>query len=143
MTTDRLGAKDPRLADPKWLARMYAQHGDMWIALELGCNRKTVRKRREEFSIASERVGPRRGVTALPTVRQHADLAPVEQAVVARIQHERRRRVAPTEDLLIARIRAAHEARSAGDPNAYDDALLGISSAAALIYEHRQRLRAA
>jgi len=47
----------------------------------------------------------------------------------------------PTEDLLVARIRAAHEARQAGDGLAYDDALLSIASAAGLTHARRQTVR--
>lgn len=68
--TGRLGANDPRLSDPNWLARMYSQHGDMWIALEIGADRKTIRKRREQFGIQSAPPGRRRGVSIANTTQR-------------------------------------------------------------------------
>lgn len=82
--SDRLGAADPRLADPDWMRRAYAQHGDMWISLETGAARGTVRKRREDLGIQSAPPGRRRGVTLLPSVRQRSHLHPVIERILAR-----------------------------------------------------------
>lgn len=136
MSVIRLGAADPRLADAGWMARTYAEHGDMWIALEVGAARKTVRARRERLGIPSQPVGRRHGVpldTAAPGVPHPADV---------RYERERKARgPAPTEMLLTAQIHGLLDAKLAGDHDAYDDALLGLSSAAKLIYDHHRKLR--
>jgi hypothetical protein len=117
----------------------------MTIALELSAQyertitRKMVRLACERLGIESWPDGPRHGVTAytvaLPLAVHPADI---------RYEHERRPRgPAPTTSLLVAQIRALHDAELADDTNGYDDALLGLSSAAKLIWDHRQRVRGA
>ena len=155
MSTTRLGASDPRLADPAWMARTLERHGEMWIALEIGVSRTTVRPRIAQHALASQPPGRRRGVTqtvispsAAPAGRDRGrprralPVEPTAILIVGRFTRESRTGgPAPSEDLLVQRIRAAHEARAAGDDPAYDDALLAIASAAGLLYEHRQKLR--
>lgn len=135
------GSKQHRLSDPAWLTRMYREHGDMWIALELGCNRKTVTAARDRHGIQSAPRGPRRGSSSTPPTELTA--ATVHPADIRYEQERRARGPAPTETLLIAQIRAMHDAHLAGHRHAYDDALLALSSAAKLVYDHRQRLKAA
>lgn len=126
---------------------MYAKHGDMWIALETGASRGTVRKRREDLGIMSMPPGRRRGVplTAVPSARAAQSpfdgLTRAERALIDRYRADRR--AAATEDLLVTRLRAAHDAKTAGDDLAYEDAMLAISTAAARIAEHSRTLRMA
>lgn len=145
MSTTRLGARDPRLADPVWLARTLEQHGEMWIALEVGVDRKTIRRRLVTLGICARVPGRRRGVTTITTTTAPNLTAAIDATAVAflaRYQSESRPSgPAATEDLLILRIRAAHDAKAAGDDLAYDDALLAIAAAAALVHNHRQKLR--
>lgn len=136
---------DPRLNDRVWLANAYAQHGDMWIAVELGCNRKTVRRRREIFGIMAAPVGPRLGAPRLIPVQDQQSavdgLTLAERRLVDRYRSDRRN--APTKELLSRRIVAAHEADAAGDHLAYEAAMLDVAIAAARIAEHEQKLRMA
>jgi hypothetical protein len=125
----------------------YAQHGDMWIAVELGCNRKTVRRRREMFGIMAAPVGPRLGTprVVLPPIQGRysaADgLTPAERRLIDRYRADRRN--APTKELLTKRIIAAHDADAAGDHLAYEAAMLDVAVAAARIAEHEMLLRRA
>lgn len=139
-----------QLDDRDWLARRYAQVGDRTIAEELGSSHKAVRLARDRLGIASTTVGQRRGRTlsVIP-----ASGGPSTGSITAtgtagllleRFGKESRSGgPAPTEDLLVARIRAAHEAKQSGSQLAYEDALLGIASAACLVHRHQQRLRGA
>jgi hypothetical protein len=146
-TIGTLGARDPRLADPLWMARMYEQHGDMWIALETGANRKTVRRRREEMNIHSFGPGRRRGVTLAAAELPADSTSPCLNALellAERFNRETRPGgPAATEDLLVGRLKAAHDARAAGDERGYDAELIAIACAAMLIHEHRQQYRQA
>lgn len=137
----KLGVEDPRLADRDWLAGTLERHGEMWIALELGVNRKTIRRRIETFGLSAHPPGRRRGVPAT-TPGRGPDPNPTAMLIVTRYAQEQRARVPPTEILLAGRIRAAQEARSAGDDPAYDDALLAIAAAAGLLLDHRRKVRA-
>jgi hypothetical protein len=132
-TIGTLGARDPRLADPLWMARMYEQHGDMWIALETGANRKTVRRRREETLAAAE----------LPADSTSPCLNALELLAERFNRETRPGGPAATEDLLVGRLKAAHDARAAGDERGYDAELIAIACAAMLIHEHRQQYRQA
>lgn len=117
----------------------------MTIALELGVSRSMVRRACERLGLESHPDGPRRGVptaTILPSARQRAD-DPTETAFRERYQRAKQRRVPPTEDTLVAAIHAAHEARRREFATAYDDSLIDIAAAAALIHDHRQKLRRA
>lgn len=105
----------------------------------LGASRETVRLARRHMNVQPLSRGRARGASITVATTTPARKS-VEVLLLGRMEAERDK-IAPTEDLLVARIRDAHEARAAGDRNAYDDALLAISSAAALIYEHRQKLR--
>ena len=63
------------------MRRSYAAHGDMWIALETGAARGTVRRARRQLGIASAPVGRRRGgVNTI--VLTHADADGHERAVI-------------------------------------------------------------
>jgi hypothetical protein len=140
VTRPASGSRFPELDNRDWWI-LHGSKSDTAIAGMLGCHRDTVRAARRRNGVPSLSRGRARGSITVATAGLVRDST--EVALLARIQHERARRVAPTEDLLVARIRAAHDARQAGDPNSYDDALLGISSAAALIHEHRMKLRRA
>lgn len=136
------------LNDRDWLVRQLATKGERQIATELGCNRKTVRAAIERLSVAAASEGRRRGDNAGRRVTDglHATTSdhPTVRLVVDRFERERKPRgPAATEDLLVGRLRAAHEARAGGDEMGYDGELIGIASAAMLIHEHRQQLRKA
>jgi hypothetical protein len=139
MTAPASGSRYPQLRDLAW----WRQHGSLSniaISEMLGAGRETVRLARRDIGIAALPRGRARGAT-IRAATTHT-LESIEDILVARISRERRK-LSATEDLLVARLRAAHEARAAGDDPAYDDALLGVSSAAALIVDHRRKLRAA
>jgi hypothetical protein len=142
----------PELQDPDWLRRAYQWRGDLAIAAELGCDRKTVRAARERLGIASAPRGPRRDAPVMRSTPAAArsTLAPgvLENATAALIaerltSESRPGGPVPSLGLLVARIRALAAADAQGDDLAGSDALIGIVSACGLIYEHRQRLRAA
>lgn len=141
----KLRARDPRLRDRAWMARTLAQHGEMWIALEVGVSRTTVRRRLALLGIASQPPGRRRGVTESVTATTPAatELDATEQAFRDRYRTAKARRAPATETTLAAAIRAAHHARQADDANAYDAALIDIAASAAVIHDHRQTLRRA
>lgn len=122
---------------------MSAAHSDMWISLETGAARGTVRRRREALGIVSQ-PGRRRGVTVkvLPSVRQRGDLDSTETQMIARYRLDRDRRTPATDTTLARRIMVLAEV-PASEPYAYDDALLDVASAAALIHHHRSKLRRA
>lgn len=141
----RLGARDPRLQDAGWLGRMYASHGDREIAAELGVNRKTVRAARQRLGIASQGVGRRRGSVNGPESPPTEGAGPgakdprnAQAAILERIGQERGK-IAPTDALLASRLVALHHARVNRDELAREDALIGIASVAALMFEHRAR----
>lgn len=123
----------------------------MTIALELGCTRLTVRRARERLGINAASVGRRRGATLrvhppAPSDEPTGSITVTGTAgqMLDRFMRESRTGgPAPTEDLLVERLRAAHDAREHGDQLAYEDALLAISSAAGLIHQHQRRLRSA
>lgn len=138
---------DPRLGDRVWLSNAYAEHGDTWIAVELGCNRKTVRRRRAMFGIPSAPVGPRLGTPRIIPAATPGQYSAVDGLTLAERrlidQYRSDRRNAPTKELLSRRIVAAHEADAAGDRLAYEAALLDVATAAARIAEHEETLRRA
>jgi hypothetical protein len=92
--------------------------------------------------------GRRRGTQASAGPATSANAPDRHQTTTEELLLDRYRREsqpggpAPTENLLVASIRAAHEARAAHDNAAYDDALLSIASAAMLVHRHRQKLKA-
>jgi hypothetical protein len=135
------------LADPVWLRLRYAIASDAAIALELGVDRKTVRRARMRHGIASQPVGPRRGVPRPVTSSSEAQqggvdgLTPAERRLIDRYRADRRN--APTKELLTKRIVAAHQADAAGDHLAYEAAMLDVAVAAARIAEHEMLLRRA
>lgn len=141
-----------QLDNPHWLATRYAQDGDRAIAQELGCDPRTVRAARRDHGIMSAAPGRRRG-RALRVDAPANQPAPTAGTVtftgtlgllVERFQSEARTGgPAPTEHLLAARLRGAHDARQHGNQLAYEDALLGVASAAALVVRHQRRLRGA
>ena len=142
--TARLGAADPRLSDPEWVRRAYDQHGDMWIALETGAARETIRRRRDLFGISSKRPGRRRDMPIAETAVLPIALDATEQAFCDRYQQAKNHRTPAAVDTTFRlALKAAHDARQAGDANAEDQAWIDISVAAALIHDHRQQLRAA
>lgn len=137
----------PELDDAHWLRMRYLVAGDLAIANELGVDRKTVRAARRRHGIASHPVGPRRGV-ARPAPRPvspivTARMAATETAVADRIREDRTRRTAATEAMLAERLHALHDASQHHDTLAYEDALLDVAATAALIWEHKRRLRSA
>ncbi|MHB1950185.1 MAG: hypothetical protein ACYCQK_01770 [Acidiferrobacteraceae bacterium] len=140
-----MGASDPRLWDRAWLERTYAQHGDMWIALELGVDRKTVRRARERHGIMSAAPGRRRGsavgqqIVVAPAPRSDPAL---DRALLARAR-DRKDRTAGSLSLLGERALNLHRAERAGDEAAVEDALADVASVALLALEHRMRLRGA
>jgi hypothetical protein len=134
------------LADPVWLRLRYAIASDAAIALELGVDRKTVRRARMRHGIASHPVGPRRGAARPVTSSQGQQggvdgLTPAERRLIDRYRADRRN--APTKELLTKRIVAAHQADAAGDHLAYEAAMLDVAVAAARIAEHEMLLRRA
>lgn len=135
---------DPRLHDPNWLARVYVAHGDMWIALEVGVSRATVRRQRERFGIPSTAPGRRRSdLQALPSVLQRGRLDPTEAAFIDRYREFRARKAMPHPDTIAAALRAYYRAQAAHDDSAIDSALLDMGAAAAIIHDQRQRSRKA
>jgi hypothetical protein len=133
--------RPPELDDPAWLRRAYERDGDMAIALTLGVTRKRVRLARYRLGIPSKPMGPRRGVPAAPVAPFSLD--DTERAFRERYRTFKARRVPATETTLAAAIRAAHDALRADDANATDDALIDIAASAALVHDHRQKLRRA
>lgn len=122
----------------------------MTIALELGVSRKAVRLACERFDIPAQPVGARRGrslVVAPPAPSEPTGtitLTGTAAMMLARFQREScAAGPSPSEELLLARMVAAHRAKEAGDQLAYEDALLAIASAAGLVHQHQQRLRRA
>ena len=131
-----------------WLCRALARDGERTIAQQLGVSRGSVVRARERLGLSAPGRGRRRG-TAGASTRQDPPAAfqatsPTALLVLARFTSESRTGgPAATESLLAVRIKAASEARLHGDQLAYEDALLGIASAAGLIHQHTRRLRGA
>ena len=143
--SERLGAADPRLADERWMRRAYMEHGDMWIALETGAARGTVRRARRQLGIASGPTGRRRGsLQRVVTTGSGPVEHPTVTATLTRFHAERRldgrsagrRTPSPTLSLLADRVRDLHDAHHAGETTAYRDALLGVAAAAMLVHAH-------
>jgi hypothetical protein len=100
--------QDPRLHDRDWLQSHYLRHGDMWIALELGCNRKTVRRQRERLGIQSMPPGRRPG------------MPPVDAFTPPEVLNDAAERftddaTTPTYNVLLEHLVAADQARKAHD----------------------------
>lgn len=140
------GETPPQLEDPAWVIERLRSAGERAIAQELGCARETVRRairRHEEagHEIPNRRLGRRRIV---PVSRAHSAaevLTPDERNLIDRYRADRRS--AATRDLLVERIRHAHEADAAGDHLGYEEAMFAISTVAARIAQHEQQLRRA
>lgn len=116
----------------------------MAIAIQLGVARETVRRARERLGIEAAPPGRRRGVPMSTVTSGRPPVShPTAMVIVSRFAREQQRRVPATESLLAERIRALQEAKTAGDELAYDDALLAINSLTALMWDHRQKVRAA
>lgn len=120
-------SRPPELDDPEWLSRRLERDGAMAIALDLGVTRWAVRAACERLGIPAASPGRRRSLlmTGKP---------------IGRADH---RDCPPSEALLAERIRAAQEAKTAGDKLAYEDAMLGVSAIAGRIVEHSRMLRRA
>src|SRR5690349_821130 len=118
-----------QLDNRDWLANRLLKVGTRTIAKELGCARATVDRRVREFGI-SQSVGQRRGrslAVAAPAGKGRATgtvtFTGTLAQIVERFQRESRTGgPAPSKELLIARIRACHEADQAGDQLAFEDA---------------------
>lgn len=123
------GRRPSQLDDPEWLGRRLERDGAMAIALDLGVTRWAVRAACERLGIPAASPGRRRSLlmAGKPTVRFDHDY----------------RVCPPSEALLAERIRAAQEAKTAGDKLAYEDAMLGVSAIAGRIVEHSRMLRRA
>ena len=141
---ERLGAADPRLADSDWLARAYAEHGDMWIALETGAARGTVRRARRDLGITSRAVGRRRGAPSGPAPASPvvADRSLDDTNVRKRLSADRRHRDFAL-GTLADHVRAVHAADLARDTLAFEAALLDLASCALVAREHSRDLRRA
>jgi len=105
------------------MARTLQQHGEMWIALEVGCSRATVRSRIAALGLAAQSPGRRRGV------RLDSLLPPERRAL--------------TETLISVRTVAYHEATLAGDTNAQLDAAISAASAWNLLVDQLRVRRTA
>lgn len=129
--TDRCGTKDPRFHDRVWMRNRYQEHGDMWIALELGCSRKTVREQRSTMGIASRPAHRPRGATRLRSVTDlDATIALIRQRSVDEADCN------VTRDLLAARVRAFAVAQ---DPDEIDDLLIQIAATVTVMHHLRQQ----
>lgn len=129
--------RPPQLDDPDWLARAYADRGDMAIALELGCDRKTVRLARQRLGIRSAPPGPRRGSLTAHVGAPARDDTDTLGLVAERFQLDQTDPlIVPDDRLLATRIRVVSAAH--GDDREYDRALISLAAAALLVHEHRQ-----
>jgi hypothetical protein len=132
-----LSTQDPRFHDRAWLQTAYVQHGDMWIALELGCDRKTIRRQRERMNILSLPPGRRRG--APQAIIETSDTFTEALNLVA----ERVR----NESLLVSsRQQLADRVRDLAreqDPDAINDLLIAVASTALRLHHDRQQYQQA
>lgn len=134
--TDRPSQLDDRV----WLARMYQFYGDRQIAKDLDVTPKRVRLARQRLGIASLPPGPRHGIAAVPKPVPD-ELDATERAFRDSYRARKRHRAPATEEALARAVVALHDADREHEPHAYDAALMDIAAAAAMIHDHRQKLR--
>lgn len=142
MTSLASGSRFPDLDQPVFWQK-YRSASNTSIANLLGCHVQTVRAARRRNGVAALPAGRARGgVTSVPRVDLRAK--PTAMLIVSRYAKEAQPGgPAPTREYLWARMRAAMQADAAGDDDAFDDSLLGLASAAALVYDQRQKVRRA
>jgi hypothetical protein len=135
------GTEDPRFHDRAWMESRYLQHGDMWIALELGCTRKTIQRQRGRMNIASLPRGPRANRRQSQVPLADDPLAATLRLVNERVTVESTPgNPRPSRQQLAANIRAlAHEQ----DPDAIDDLLIAVASTATRLHHDRQQYQQA
>ena len=127
-----------------WVHERLQTSGERAIAQELGCARETVRaaiRRHEEagHEMPNRRQGRRRIKVAPPAYSSVDWLLPSERHLIDRLRADESS--AATEELLVERLRSAHDAKSARDVLGYEAAMFGISTVAARIAQHSRLLR--
>lgn len=132
-----------QLDDREELQRLLTLNGVREIGARLGVSRSTVQRAVHRLGIVPAGPGRRRGGS--PVVGSPVVFQPV--AGTAGVFFERFLRESrpggpsPSLDLVVARIRALHEAHREGDRESFEDALIAAMCALGLVHQHQRRLR--